>query len=132
MMQGIKQVLKGKVLGAAILGAWLSPVVMGQHAAVENSAATNNCLSEKINQIEPHSTGCDRQGVAQWAQGGYGEAQNQTGTDPALTLPAGVTMADARKRLEQGNAQGRNAGNRIMILLQQPGCAEHLIAHSCF
>lgn len=102
MMQGLYQVLNPKVLGTVILGVWLSPAVVAQRPTVQNSGATNNCLSEKSNQLEPQGgTGCDRQGLAQWAQPGRAYAQNQMGI-----APSGMTMTEARKRLEGAAAEG--------------------------
>src|ERR1700682_4887684 len=101
MMQGLYQILSPKVLGTVILGAWLSPAVVAQQSVVENSAATNNCLSEKNSQLEPHGgTGCGRQGLTQWAQAGMAYAHNQMGIESTMT------MTESRKRLEKAAAEG--------------------------
>jgi TPR repeat protein len=108
MVQGIYQILNRRVVRMAILGVWLSPVVEAQHAVVENSAATNNCVSEGSNQLDPlGGTGCDRQGIAQWAQAG--RVPGQMGVQSALALAPGLTMADARKRFEKAAAEGNSS-----------------------
>jgi TPR repeat protein len=110
MVQGIYQILNRRVVGIAILGVWLSPAVVAQRSVVENSAATNNCLSEKTNPLEPQGgTGCDRQGTAQWAQAGHRDVKGHTGVESALALGPGMTMADARKRLEKAAAEGSSS-----------------------
>src|ERR1700737_5029960 len=108
MVHGIYQILLNRrVVGIAILGVWLSPAVVAQQAVVENSAATNNCVAEGRNQLEPGGTGCDRQGIAQWARAGH--VQGQKGVESALALAPGMTMADARKRFAKAAAEGNSS-----------------------